>query len=285
MSELSVVTRSRLVADLRTLGVQAGDTVMLHASVRAIGWVVGGPDTVIQALLDVLTPAGTLTMLVGWEDGTYEMSEWPADKQQAYLDESPAFDPARSRAYRKWSILTEYLRTWPGAARSAHPDCSFTAVGRLAGWLTADHPLQYGHGPRSPLARLCQARGRVLLLGVGFGNLTLLHYAEHMAAVPGKQVVRYRAPLLVDGQRQWVELEEFDTCRLIGQWQGDGYFDLIPREALSCGIGRRGRVGAALAYLFPAEELHRFAVHWLEEHLGREPRDSRQSPEGGRAPA
>ena len=262
-----LVTRNRLVNDLRSLGVGSGQVVMLHASVKAVGWVVGGPDMIIQALLDVLTPQGTLMMLVSWEDGTYEMAEWPEDKRRAYLDECPAFDPGRSRAYRKWGILTEYLRTWPGAGRSAHPDCSFTAVGRLARWITADHPLQFGHGPGSPLAKLCEKQGKVLLLGTPFTTLTLLHYSEHMADVPGKSVVHYQAPVLKDGQRQWIDIEEFDTCKLIGQWEGDGYFEIIPQEALRLGIGRFGNVGNARAYLFDADRLNAFAVEWLEHHL------------------
>jgi aminoglycoside 3-N-acetyltransferase len=116
---------------------------MLHASVSAIGWVVGGPDMVIQALLDVLGPEGTLMMYVGWEDDPYKLTEWPEEWQKAYLEECPPFDPQRSRAHRKLSILTEYLRTWPGAFRSDHPEASVTAVGAKAQWLTADHPLNY----------------------------------------------------------------------------------------------------------------------------------------------
>jgi aminoglycoside 3-N-acetyltransferase len=208
-------------------------------------------------------------MMVGSEDGTYEMAEWPPEKQQAYLDECPAFDPSRTRAYRKWSILTEYLRTWPGACRSEHPDSSFAAVGRLAQWITADHPLLYGQGPGSPLDKLCAANGQVLLLGAPFSSLTLLHHAEHLADVPGKRVVRYRCPVLVDGNREWVDIEEFDTCRLIGDWEGEGYFDMIPQEALADGLGRSGQVGAAQAYLFDAKRLDAFAIQWLEHHLGK----------------
>lgn len=268
MSEPLIITRSRLVRELRGLGLEAGQSVMLHASVRAIGWVVGGPDQVLAALLEVLGPEGTLMMMVSWEDGTFELEEWSEEKRRAYLEEAPAFDPAHSRAHRKWSILTEYLRTWPGSCRSAHPDGSFAAVGRLASWITADHPLHYGHGPGSPLAKLCEARGKVLLLGAPFTSLTLLHYAEHLARVPGKRVVRYRCPVLREGKREWVELEEFDTNNLIGKWEGDGYFALIPQEALARGIGRMGRVGAALSYVFDAAALHHFAVGWLEEQLG-----------------
>lgn len=129
--KLPPVTRSMLARDLRQLGVAVGDTVMVHASVKAIGWVVGGPDVVIQALLDSLGVEGTLMMLVSWEDSPYELAEWPKGVQRAYLEECPPFDAAKSRAYRKWGILTEYLRTWPGAFRSNHPDASFAAVGAI----------------------------------------------------------------------------------------------------------------------------------------------------------
>ena len=68
------ITKSRLISDLKKLGVSPGDIIMLHASVKAIGWVVGGPDVVIQALLDVLGEEGTLMMYVGWEDSPWEAS-------------------------------------------------------------------------------------------------------------------------------------------------------------------------------------------------------------------
>jgi len=74
--ELPPITRSKLVTDLGKLGVSIGNTIMLHASVRAIGWIVGGPDVVIQALLDVLGAQGTLIMYVGWEDSPYDLAKW-----------------------------------------------------------------------------------------------------------------------------------------------------------------------------------------------------------------
>jgi len=266
-SELPPITRSRLEKDSRKLGIAAGQTVMLHASVRAIGWIVGGPDVVIQALLDVLGHSGTLMMYVGWEDSPYHLAEWPKDWQRAYLEECPPFDPATSRAYRKWSILTEYLRTWRGAFRSTHPDASFAAVGALARWITENHPLQYGYGPGSPLAKLCEAKGKVLLAGAPFGTITLLHYAEHMAKVPKKRIVHYKMPILRDGQRVWVEIEEFDTCG--GILPGaEEYSQIIPREYLLSGRGCSGKIGAAQSYLFDAADLNEFTIKWLEKKFG-----------------
>jgi aminoglycoside 3-N-acetyltransferase len=253
-----------LVADLKKLGIEKGDTVMFHASVKAVGWVVGGPDVVIQALLDVIGEAGTLMMYVGWEDSPYDLANWSEEVQRLYLEECPAFDAEGSRAFRKWSILTEYLRTWRGACRSNHPEASCAAVGAKARWITENHPLQYGYGEGSPLAKLCEADGKVLLLGAPFGSLTILHYAENLADVPDKKVVRYKMPMLRDGKRVWVEIEEFDTCGDVLP-DVDEYFQAIPREYLASGKGKSGNVGEAQSYLFDAADFVRFAIEWLEK--------------------
>jgi len=263
-NELPPITKSRLTADFKKLGVKRADTIMLHASVKAIGWVVGGPDVVIRALLDVLGEEGTLMMYVGWEDSPYNLAKWSKEWQKAYLEECPPFNPATSRAHRKWSILTEYLRTWPGAHRSSNPEASCAAVGAKAKWLTEDHPLQYGYGPCSPLAKLCEADGKVLLLGAPFSAITLLHYAEHLARIPNKLVVRYKMPILQDGKRVWVDVEEFDTCGDVLPDVAE-YFEAIPREFLASGKGRSGKIGEAQSYLFDAAEFVDFAVQWLEK--------------------
>lgn len=266
-SGLPFVAKSQLVSDLAGLGVCLGQVLMLHASVKAVGWIVGGPDVVLDALLEVLGPTGTLMMYVGWEEDIEDFGQWSPQRQAAYLAECPPFDPATSRAHRKWSILTEYLRTRPGAYRSGNPGASVAAVGARAQWLTEGHPLQFGYGPGSPLAKLCEADGKVLLLGAPLDAVTLLHYSEHMAAVPHKRSVRYKVPLLRDGERVWFDVEEYDTSRGIVDWGGGDYFPTIVGEFLAAGNGRAGMVGAARSYLFDAAALHRFAVEWMERML------------------
>jgi len=264
-----LVTRSRLARDLVSLGLKTRDLVMLHASVRAIGWVVGGPDTVIRAILDVIGPEGTLMMYAGWEEAPYLTIALEEGRGEAYLAECPAFDPERSRANRKWSILTEYLRTWPGARRSDHPEASVVAVGAKAEWLTKDHPLNYPYGPGSPFAKLCEAGGKVLLLGSPLNAVTVLHYAETIAEIPDKRIVRYRMPILREGKRVWVEIEDIDTGEgIVEGHSNEEYFAEIVREYLASGKGRWGTVGAASSYLFDAAELVRFAVRWLERSFG-----------------
>ncbi len=199
MEEERLVTHSRLVDDLVRLGLRPGETIMLHASVRSIGWVVGGPQVVLQSVLDALSPGGTLMMYASCEDDTENWSEWSPAKQAVYLAEYPAFDPAQTRAKRSYSILTEYLRTIPGAHRSGNPCASVVSVGQKAAWITRDHPLQYGYGTGSPFEKFVQTGGKVLLVGSPLGSVTMLHYSECIANLPNKRIVHYKVPLWVDG--------------------------------------------------------------------------------------
>ncbi len=260
----SIVTKTKLITDFKRLGISPGQVVMLHASVKALGWVVGGPDTVLQALLELLTEKGTLMMMVSWEDNPYHLSEWSKAKQLAYLEECPPFDPATSRAARKYSILTEYLRTYSGTYRSDHPESSVAANGRLAQWITQNHSLNYGFGPGSPLAKLCEVEGKVLLLGAPLNTVTLLHYAEHLAQVPDKRIACYKMPVLRNGKRVWVDIEEYDTSKGIVNWHGEDYLPVIMREYISLGKGKASKVGSAQSYLFDAADLVKFAVEWME---------------------
>jgi aminoglycoside 3-N-acetyltransferase len=266
-----VVTRSRLVSDLRRLGLQVGGVMMVHTRMSAIGWVVGGSETVVRALLDVLGPEGTLTAYASWEDHAYRLEERPPAQRDAYLEEPPVFDPATSEAARDHGRIPERVRTWPGAERSAHPEASVVAVGARARWITDRHPEEDAYGDDSPFARLVEAGGQVLLLGAPLETITLLHHAEAIADLPRKRLVTYRVALAEGArtvERTFTDIDTsagafpYDTLGL-----DDDPFAVIARDALRAGIGRRGLVGGAESHLFPAPELISFAVSWIEERF------------------
>ncbi len=259
-----LITKSELRADLQRLGIHAGNLVMLHTSYKAIGPVMGGPTVVLQALLEALGTSGTLMMYAGWEDIPDFIGSLPEEVQQRYLAEHPPFDPAIARATRDHSIIAECLRTWPGAARSENPEASMVAVGARAGELVRDHPLNYGYGAGSPLAKLVAWHGNVLMLGAPLDTITLLHHAEYRARLRHKAIVRYRCPVLRDGQTVWIEVEDYNTSQ-----EHDAYtFEEIARAYLADGRGQQGKVGNATSYLFDAADLTAFAVAWLEERFG-----------------
>ncbi|MBC8161059.1 MAG: aminoglycoside 3-N-acetyltransferase [Roseiflexaceae bacterium] len=260
------ITQGQLVRDLERLGISAGQTLMVHSSVRAVGAVIGGPNTIIQALLDVLTPAGTLMMYVGWQEAPTDMDDWPEAMRALFYEACPAYDPRTARAVRDHGILVECFRTWPGALRSDHPDCSMSALGANAAWLTADHPLMYGYGMGSPLHKLCELGGSVLMLGAPLDTITLLHYAEHRADLPDKHIKRYMCPILSAGQKVWVNLEEYDTSDTV--IDADYRFDTIALEYLETGKGRSALIGRAQSYVFEAADLATFGIQWLEGRFG-----------------
>lgn len=268
------VTRSRLRRELGELGLRGGDIVMFHTEMSAIGYVAGGPATLIGALRDAVGQRGTLMVTCGWNDAPpYDFTTWPQAWQDAVRQEHPAYDPVLSEADHSYGRLPEALRRWPGAVRSRHPDAGFAALGAAAHSLMDDHPWDQPHGTDSPLARLADMGGRVLLLGAPLDSLTLLHHAEALADAPGKRFVEYEQPITVDGDRVWRRFRDidssdgaFDYSSVVpdGQWA----FDAIARDMLAAGIGVEGRVGAARSFLFEAGDVVRFGVSWIEDKLG-----------------
>jgi aminoglycoside 3-N-acetyltransferase len=262
----NLYTQRQLVDQLRSLGVSPGQTVMLHASVKAVGQVMGGPDVILQALFEVLGDEGTLMMYAGWQDIPDFVLELPPDLRERYYADHPPFDPAVSRAVRDNSVLVEFFRTWPGTVRSQNPEASMVARGKQADTLTRDHPLNYGYGADSPLARLVALRGHVLLLGAPINRITLLHHAEYLAKLRHKNVIHYQCPILKDGVKTWVDIEDYDT----GDPHDAYSFRMITSAYLEARPAQTGSVGDATCYLLDAADLTAFAVDWLESRFGQD---------------
>jgi aminoglycoside 3-N-acetyltransferase len=266
------VTRSRLAADLRRLGVHASGITMAHTRMSALGWVVGGSETVVRALLDALGPDGTLVAYASWEEHVYRPSERPEEHRDAYRAEPPVFDVATAEAVREHGRIPERVRTWPGAEHSGHPDAGVVAVGARARWVCDPHPDDDGYGAAGPFARLVAAGGQVLLLGAPLETATLLHHAEAIARAPGKRRVTYRVAVAEGDRVVERTYTDIDTSRGVFPYErlglGEDEFAVIVRSALAAGIGVTGRVGHAESHLLPARELTEFAVGWLEDRFG-----------------
>jgi aminoglycoside 3-N-acetyltransferase len=253
------VNRQELAHGLRALGVTAGGITMVHTRMSALGWVVGGSETVVRALLDALGPDGTLMAYASWEDHVYE------EDRPEYLASPPVFDPATGAVDPSYGRLPERIRTWPGARRSAHPEAGVVAVGARAEWIVDPHG-DDGYGAASPFARLAQAGGQVLMLGAPLDTVTLLHHAESIATAPGKRRRTYTVRF-ADGDRTYTDI---DTEHGAYPYDLDeDEFLVIAREALAAGIGHRGEIGPAECHLFPAAELTAFAVAWIDERFTR----------------
>src|SRR4051812_14241741 len=124
-------TRKQLADQLRTLGLAAGDVVMAHASVRAIGEVAGGPDEIHLAIKDAITPDGTLLMYASCPRYVDEVGRGnlTAAEEAEVLEKLPPFDAQTARSARDNGALVELFRTYPGARVNDHP-ARFVAWGK-----------------------------------------------------------------------------------------------------------------------------------------------------------
>ncbi|MDQ4077441.1 MAG: aminoglycoside 3-N-acetyltransferase [Chloroflexota bacterium] len=242
---------------------------MVHCRMSALGRVAGGAETVVRSLLDVLGPDGTLMAYTAWQDAPPDDLDALDEKlKRTYLEEHPAYDPRVALSRRDHGRIPEALRIWPGARHSWHPEAGVAAVGPLADALTAEHPYDDAYGAGTPYARLVELGGQVVVLGAPLETVTLVHYAEAVADVPGKRRVSYGMPVMVGGERRWRTFSDIDTSEGALPYEyilgAEDYIQYIARSALAAGSGSSGPVGEATSYLFDAQGLVEHAISWIE---------------------
>ena len=214
------------------LGVERGGVLVVHTAFSKIAPVDGGPAGLIDALREVLGPEGTLVMPSMTGD-----------------DEQP-FDPERTDCIGMGVVADTFWRM-PGVLRSDSPH-AFAAIGPRAKEITAPHPVDVPHGLDSPVGRVYELDGQVLLLGVGHDANTTIHLAENLAGV------RYRLPaqamILRDGQPLLCHYDEVDHCcanfSLMDEWLAQ----------------RRGPVGHGEARLMRSRDVVETAVEQLRSN-------------------
>lgn len=255
-------TVESLAADLRALGLPAGGIVLVHTALSRLGYVVGGAQALIEAVLEALGPEGTLVMPAfsgdrgdpaPWRHPPVPEAWWPV-----FREHMPAYHPARTPT-RALGVVPEAFRQWPGVRRSAHPSVSFAAHGPAARAITEGHELAYGMGEGSPLARLYEHDAWVLLLGVTHANDSSLHLSEIRAEGIRLDAIEAGAPLRMDGARRWVRYPDVDG-------DSDDFEALGEAFAAETGAERTGRVGIGTARLFAQRAVVDFGVRWLETH-------------------
>jgi aminoglycoside 3-N-acetyltransferase len=248
------IARDSLVA-----GIRPGGLLLVHSSLRALGPVPGGAETVIQGLLEALGPDGTLLM--------------PALSYARVTPEQPWFDVRLTPS--NVGAIPETFRTRPGTLRSIHPTHSVCGVGRLAAELLDRHiEDRTPCGLRSPFHLLPEYDGQILMLGCGLRPNTSMHAVEELVEPPylfGGSLA-YR---LVGWD--WGMTEAVYRVHDFRGWQQryDRVAEVLDKPSL-----RRGRVLAAEVYLIEAAAmwqaaltaLHRDPLYFVER---KEPVDAR----------
>ena len=230
---------------------------MVHASVRAVGEVAGGPDEIHLAIRDALGDDGTLMMYASCPQYVDEVGRGnlTADKEAEVLEKLPPFDANTARSARDNGALVEMFRTYPGSHVNQHP-ARFVAWGRQVDFLFSHQPWSYAFGHQSALERFVELDGKILLLGCDHDTVTFLHYAEHIVDIPNKRVARFKVPVLEHGRRLWREMEEFDTSGdgVHANWP-DRFFARIVDAHLAESGNRGGLIGDAASHLISARAL------------------------------
>ena len=255
------LTVDSLAEQFAACGLAAGQTVIVHTRMSALGWVAGGAVAVIQALLHTLTPTGTL-MMPTFSPETTDPASWDNPKMPEHWlpiirDHLPAYESRITPTFEMGRVA-EAFRTFPGVIRGNHPCASFAAIGPNAHYLVENHTsLARFLDDESPIGKLYQLNGYIFLLGTDHGNNTSLHLAEYRTNLPENYLTEW-VVMSVAGVRQWVSYEMVDISDADFPQLGDAYESAynIPR----------GRVGREEVRFMKQRPLVDFAVDWLEKN-------------------
>ncbi|SHH07162.1 aminoglycoside N(3)-acetyltransferase [Tepidibacter thalassicus] len=254
----TINTRESLRKDFEKIGLKEGMTVIVHSSLSSIGWVCGGAVAVIQALMDIITPLGTIVMPAhsgDYSDPCYwENPSVPREWWQTIKDTMPAYEPDITPT-NGMGIIAETFRKFPNVIRSAHPTLSFTSWGKNSEYIVNNHSLDNALGKNSPLQRIYDLDGWVLLLGVGYGSNTSFHLSEYR--IPNQKPFKAGAPIIENEHRVWKEYNdiEFNT----------DVFEEIGKDFEKKHEVIINYIGKSKTRLFKQREAVDFAQKWLEK--------------------
>ncbi|WP_409252363.1 aminoglycoside N(3)-acetyltransferase [Bacillus sp. SCS-153A] len=252
-------TTTSLTEDFQQMGVRKGMTLIVHSSLSSLGWVCGGAVAVVKALMEAVGNEGTLIM-PSQSAGNSDPAEWeqppvPKEWWPIIREEMPAYDPDYTPT-RGMGAIADTFRGFPGVKRSSHPVYSFTAWGKHADYILSEQPLEEGFGPNSPLAKIYELDGEILLLGVTHDSNTSLHFAEH--SIQGRERVQKGTAMKENGHRVWKTYEEI-------LYDSDP-FEKLGEEFEKNQPVKTAMIGNAACKLMKQRSAVDFARDWLQEN-------------------
>ena len=258
---MKTIFKSDIADVLKAVGLQKGDSVMVHTSLGKIGYVCGGAQAVIEALIETVGEDGTIMMPTqSWKNLDPETGvHWDADKTDwdRIRENWPAYDKAITPT-NTMGAVAEMFRSWPGAVRSDHPARSVSAWGKNAEYLAENHDLSDIFGDASPIGKLYELDGKVLLIGVDYDKNTSIHLADVRAEYPGKHTCIEHSAVMENGKRVW---KAYETLFVDGEdfIEIGAAFEAAYSVNIAC-------IGGAKIKLMKQRELVDFAVEWIEKN-------------------
>lgn len=258
---MKTVTKEMIVKELEAVGLGKDDIVMVHTSLKSMGYVCGGAQVVIEALIEVVGENGTIMMPTqSWKNLDPETGvHWDADESewQIIRDNWPAYDK-KITPTNTMGAVAEMFRSWPGSIRSDHPARSVCAWGKYAEYLTKNHELSNIFGEGSPIAKLYELDAKVLLLGVGYDKNTSIHLADARAEYPGKHDCIEHSAIMENGVRVW---KEYKTLFVDGE-----DFEEIGKAFEKENNFTCGKIGDADIKLMRQRDIVDYSVKWIEKN-------------------
>ncbi len=258
---MKTVVKAEIADAFRSIGLQRGDCVMVHTSLGRIGYVCGGAQAVIEALIECVGEEGTILMPAqSWKNldpetgvhGDADETDWDRIRENW-----PAYDKEITPT-NTMGAVAEMFRSWPGALRSNHPARSVAAWGKNAEYLTKDHDLSNIFGDASPIGKLYELDGKVLLIGVDYDKNTSIHLADVRAEYPGKHTCVEHSAVMENGQRVW---KAYETLYVDGR-----DFREIGAAFEAVHTVFRTKIGGAELRIMKQRELVDFAIEWIEKN-------------------
>lgn len=220
------VTKDEIRRGLKKLGLEEGDSVIVHSALSSLGQVKGGADTVIDVIIEVIGKRGNLAV-------------------PTFGSDDAIFDPATSKT--NLGILPAALMKRKGVVRSRHPLASVAVLGPDAQRLIENHEeASMAHGRNTPYTRLSDRNGKIVLLGVDQDRNTFLHTIEEMAEL---SYLRTRKAQYVDVKGQ--------VKTVVSKYFPGPHRNFISLQAWleERGLTRKTKIGDCVAQLMPMKPL------------------------------
>lgn len=257
--EMSFVTTKDDICDLLAgMGITKSMVVLVQANTNALGYVVGGVQTIVNALMETVGYDGTIIMPTFspqladpscLKQGV-KREQWDVVRQYAQ-----PFDRKLTTPYESDPLIHQFLKN-EGVVRSYHPLYSFAAWGKYAKVICDKHPLHFGLNQDSPLGRVVEFNGFVVMLGMDYKDCVMFRLAHYQNEKMPIRIVS--APIQINKKRIWKDMLDIDgpmTC-----------FDEVGEAMEDRSIVKSCCIGGGICRFFSAREAKNLASAYFHIH-------------------
>ena len=257
---LSFQSKESLKVQLNALGIIPGDHLIVHSSLKSMGWIAGGAQAVVEALIETVTRSGTIVMPAQSGDNS-DPSYWmlppvPQAWHEPIRQSIPAFDKHLT-PLREMGKIADCLHRHPETIRSPHPAHSFIAWGKNAMDWMSEHPIGDSFGMDSPLGTMLGTDVKVVMIGVSYESCTALHLSEYLA--PGLTAFPQGAAIIQNGERIWATFDMADLDSDLFPELGRAFEEMNPDAVLD------GYLGQASCKIIHMKPLIDFGTEWVTD--------------------